>query len=664
MEENLAVQESGLFFGIKKKYLILIAAFLLILISVFAGSLIVKSIKEEKTSVPGISSPKTWEIIVSFDTGSQKLTLNKISVLDREIVADYTGAKLSPYELMAVNDKGDIVYKTKVNITEQLFYDILDVDSDIPSPPKKLDTILYIPYQKTAVKIRITKNSETILEIMLPTKTSFKIIPGVFAASSTCRKLTTVFLSDGYTDFNQYRSDVRRLIDAFESMPPYSSKPGIFDFKIIENRESLGCLNGIFRCITNPKIQQISRASYPNASKFIVVVNNPNAAAVDGNALGVANSPGGDTAIFTNRTDLDSLVPNLFTKVAVHEFLGHIVGILYDRYIYPSTSPLSSLTYAPFGITNCTTLDSVPVFWNVTQIYQGCTSRNLYAPSPLTCADGPANGTPESVMSAAKCAGYNFDRVEQTWIRDYVLTDYDDQCGGSPPVISDIPTPSATETPTPTPSPSPTITPTPTGAGTSPTGDLACTVVHEVETSSTCDYDEVNKYTDWCRTGEWHCDSTKEVDDKGLLKKYTVNSWCEPNTRCSTKPEDGGPKVCVECDAGENLINYIASEEEASIGNEAGVYCRRFKGNCESDCSKCKTEDLLTHWVENNYAYNCHSCSSPGPGPDGDPTGTPTDVTPTEIPSPTPVLYSCVFDPNCKSGGSTMSICQLICSEK
>ncbi|MCL5438558.1 MAG: hypothetical protein M1268_01040, partial [Patescibacteria group bacterium] len=524
--QNSSLNGRASFLKTKKTYLFLLISFILILIGIVVVNLIIISVKKQsKSSQSVISHPKTWEITMSYDTKNQKLSLEKLSVLDKEIRADYMGAKFSPYELLVSNNKDETIYKTKVNITEQLYYDILDVNGKLPETPRILDTTVYIPYQSDAVKIRITKNNETILEIVLPKSSSFKIIPNVYAASSYCRQLITVFISENYTDFNKYHSDVERLRSAFISTPPYSSKPGIFDFKIIDNNESLGCLNGIFKCITNPRIQQIGRASYPNASKFIVVVNNPNAASVDGDALGVTNSPGGDTAVFTNRTDLDSLVPNIFTKVAIHEFLGHAVGVLYDRYIYPLKNPDGSMN--PNGNlrniipkSNCTIANAAPSFWNASQTYPGCTSQYLDAPSPRNCVDSrngksiPESGTTESIMSAAICGATGFDTVEQTWIKDSILPYYS-ECA------IDTPTQTPTQTPTPvlTATPTPIITLTPTPTGTEYT-KIECVVKNDEITNQSCSYDQVKDQTDWCRSGKWHCESYDFP--------YQFQNWCKP----------------------------------------------------------------------------------------------------------------------------------------
>ena len=395
--------------------------------------------KVEK-SVP---TGKTWEILLVYSRRENKLSVKKIALLNKTITQDNRSAKFSPYELKIINSKNSVLFSTKIQITEELIYNIIAnpdsaSSSVIPSQPKELNTLVYIPDYGEDVAVKIFHDGKLFFEIPLPKKNALRLTPKIFAAqpSGTC-VVTAVFISDMYTDFSRFHADVDRIKAALVSTPPYDES--MFDFKVIDNTESLGCENGILTCVNNPRIQQIGYAEYPNASKFIVLANQPIQNPYDGAVLGATTGIGGRTGAFSNASD--GVHADLVPRVAVHEFLGHAVGLLYDRYVLvgnASGSPRS----------NCSSNPSGNAFWaqaGVDNAYPGCFAPNLYAPGPLSCTtsspDLVSGGTPTSIMSAAGCGGSTFDAVETYWIEQNVLPDYQ-TCSGvtptpTPTIITD-----------------------------------------------------------------------------------------------------------------------------------------------------------------------------------------------------------------------------------
>lgn len=403
--------------------------------------------KRTKPAVPPVPTPKTWEVILNYNPSNQNLSVKKLSILNKEINQDFRSAQFSPYELI-VSDKTDrALFRTKINITEQLIYNLIYNPSSSESAeltqPQDLETMLYIPYQPTAAKILINKDYSPLLQINVTPQTSFNLVPEVFAQTppESCGGLQVVFISEGYNNPVEFHQDVEQIKNIFNSTEPFAStRPSIFDFQELYNTTSFGCVNGIAPnpqtrsatgCIQNPQIQQLGRSRYPRASKFIVLVNNPNAASVDRGILGVTNDIGGDLSVFTNRQEMGRKFP-----VAAHEFLGHAVGQLYDRYVL--NIPDYGKKAIDKGIrSNCTDNRTGESFWRTAGsqgVYPGCSNQSYYSPGPLSCPGRPGDqfmlngGISTSMMSAYGCGGDSFDSVETAWIRQRVIPLYQNAC--------------------------------------------------------------------------------------------------------------------------------------------------------------------------------------------------------------------------------------------
>ncbi|OGE37323.1 hypothetical protein A3F00_05590 [Candidatus Daviesbacteria bacterium RIFCSPHIGHO2_12_FULL_37_11] len=424
----------------KKSIIIILGLSILILLI----PLILLSYSKKQAPEPEPPQAKTWEIILNYDNKINALAFKKLSILNQEITADFRSATYSPYELV-VSDKEDrALFRTKVNITEQILYNILNEPvssaSALNSLPASLETTLYIPFKSTATKIVINKDYSPILQINIPPEVAFNFIPEVLAQTSpqNCGGMQVVFISDGYTDFNKFHNDINEITAAFSSTQPYAGK-NIFDYKIIDNSQPLGCTTSMAYCMTNSSnlIKQIGFQRFPSASKFIVLVQNVGQQR-DGN-LGITNSVGGDIAIFARRTDIPA---EEFTKTAIHEFLGHAVGLLYDRYV--SADPSYGRLVGNIR-SNCTDNRAGESFWSNSGsqgVFQGCGNQSYFGSSPLSCPSRnpflSSAGNPTTIMSAAGCSVIGFDGVEQAWINQRVIPLYQTSC--AQPANTPIPT--------------------------------------------------------------------------------------------------------------------------------------------------------------------------------------------------------------------------------
>ncbi len=414
--------------------------------------------KSTQSADPNQPTSKTWELTVSYDPNIKQLTATDLQLLDQTIRPDPRTAEDSSYALYVLNKDNQILYKQKVLITENLIFDTTSDSGVIVNQPPLLNSIIFVPHFITATNIKITKLNELVLDYQIPPQKTAEmnlnnmqkiLIPEVQAqfnpppstgptTGPTPQKLQVVFISDGFTNMNTYHQAVDQIKNAFNSTQPYASaNPPIFEFHTVDNQQTLGCTQGIVNCANNPsRIYLAAMNAYPNLSKIIVIVNNPSAASVDGPLYGLTNDVGGNLAIFTNRNDVAS---GEFTKTAVHEFLGHAVGELYDRYVF--NDPQYQLIKAGLK-SNCTDNPQGEAFWRqagVTGAYRGCGNNNNYAPAPPDCTGQPNPQSPlinggnrQSIMSASGCGGNVFDAVEQYWIRTHIIPRYQVAITASP----------------------------------------------------------------------------------------------------------------------------------------------------------------------------------------------------------------------------------------
>lgn len=400
-------------------------------------------------------SGSTWEIFLSYDTQTKKIKFSKLTLLKEKIEAD-TRSIESDYSIV-LKKNSESLYSSSIFISTGLVFTIMAGDSyntefqnsavfsdslSLPEP-QEIESIVYVPAVTGATEIIIKHEDEVELTIPLPNIQGEVSLSQI--AQSACGSLQAVFISDGYTDFGKFRQDVERLKQVFVSTDPYSSKQGMFDFKVLENSTALGCTQSI-GCVSNSAIQQIGRLAYPQASKFIVIADTSYVNPPPGTGLGVINGIGGSVMVFPRSATLQGR--EMVDQIAVHEFLGHGVGFLYDRYVLSGSASVKR---------NCSNSPSGESFWQaagVTQTYQGCYAESAYAPAPNDCSSGSnsslvSGGSRGSVMSAGGCGASVFDATETYYIKNYILPKYN-SCTNttSTPVLTSAPV--VTNTPSPT----------------------------------------------------------------------------------------------------------------------------------------------------------------------------------------------------------------------
>ncbi len=394
--------------------------------------------------------PKTFKVELEYDTFAKKLNLKDVAVLSEEVVIDNRLALFSPYEIAFYDTGSNQIYRSRATISESVIIEREPGDPGIV--PAKISSTLYIPYSYSANRLIVYRAGREVINISIPDQsTSAEAENARIAQAPSCGGMKVVFISDGYGgNYTKFVNDVELARNAILNTPPYESLTASFEFHNFENDQDLGCASsGILSCVTSSAGVDgaIARAAtqIPGAGSFIIMSNGGGTSAAYFNRYSVINS--------SNAANIPFL--------ARHEFLGHALGNLYDRYI------TNSILEGDIK-SNCTDNPGGESWWGGaggTGAYSGCTSNSFYAPFANTCSAG---GNPGTVM--ALCGGQSFDSVESAWLTNYKIPSIRSCAGGPPPS-----TPSTPNNPS---SPGGTNPPTPTQA--------VCNGANEISCGGTC----------------------------------------------------------------------------------------------------------------------------------------------------------------------------------
>ncbi len=607
----------------KKNYLIAVLAILIILI--LSGIYLINSIKTKEVT------EKTWQLELTYNQTSQKLILDKLNLINGQYIPDQRNSLYSPYKLEVLDSKGKVIYSAKINITEQILYDFFPNATAGSSLTENAKSVIFVPFQNTASKMIILRNNKNVLEVNLPGLTSYNFVQSADAASKSisCGPVTTVFINDNYTNIDRFKTDVSYLENLYNTTPPYNVNPSIFDFKEVDSSQNFGCAtSGIKACIEN-KLTAIKSSGlryYPSAQKFIVLVDNPNALSVDGGLAGLVNGVGGDVIIYTNFVYPGPTGGKPFAA-ASHELEGHAIGYLWDRYV----SSDSNYSVIPSGYpqSNCSVNSSGEGFWPLagsTGIYKGCANTNQYAPFPLTCQSFTksliSGGTNDTIMSAIGCAPNEFDSVEKSWITNNILPFYKPCSGGPQSTITPTPTPAVSPTPTPTPTPTP------------------APIIHSVTGTAFIDSNN-NGQKD---PGE-SAFPNLSVNLSGLYSGTSVTDF-------------SGNYTFGNLPVGNYSISAKSTYYNLSFGSKSFTITQNTIGytiNFPIPPSALNTPTPTPAPLEN-------PTPTPAPSSQPFPTITANQATPTPVPVNPSATYTCVFDPSCVTGQSSIQICPLKCT--
>ena len=318
---------------------------------------------------PLIFADELLEMIVEYNKGD----INILSYQHINGEADLNSE--GEYILSALNVDAREIFSIKFDIP--LYIDIPPDPLTGESHQLKMDrnsTVVRIPYDSRITSLRINFkifNLKFIPFANPPPAPTTEVILGNCSGSG-CFDL--LFLSDGYTNMDQFKIDAQTIANFFGTVEPYKSNLDRIRITRVDNTASLGCYNncgGIQRlicCDSSKVFQAVSGLSYDE----ILVITNINEYGGSGyiDVSGCADN--GTYGVTFRDTD------NYAKEVAVHE-TGHSFGGLWDEYEYgvDGSGDGPNCVHDP----SCTKWNGVAG----TGCFAGCSYNGMYRPTENSC---------------------------------------------------------------------------------------------------------------------------------------------------------------------------------------------------------------------------------------------------------------------------------------
>jgi hypothetical protein len=319
--------------------------------------------------INAVYASEVLELIIDYE--NQEFTIRSYNVLNGEVDVPVRGE----YKLTLFNSKGNEIYSTNFDIP--LYIDV---------PPDPITGESYqIRLSKGAKVLRVPFFQDIKAMQIGPQYFDFRFIP--FASpvpapnteviygnclGSSCFDL--LFVSDGYSDMNQFKTDAAVIANFFGTIEPYRSNPDRIRIIRVDNTTPLGCYNncsGIQRlicCDSSKVFSAVSGLDYDE----ILVITNMNEYGGSGYIDGTSCADRSTYAVTFRDTSYYA------KEVAVHE-TGHSFGGLWDEYEYGSNGSGDG--------PNCVH-DSTCAKWkgvSGTGCYAGCSYNGMYRPTENSC---------------------------------------------------------------------------------------------------------------------------------------------------------------------------------------------------------------------------------------------------------------------------------------
>lgn len=679
------------FWQVRKGPLIFLLLLLLFLPLIYSG--VIKNYDEKKNPVSASQLVKTWDVQLIWNKSSQTLQLDTIAIRDGVAVASpFTD---SPYVAQVLDANGKALFQTHFDIGGDFVNDIGAYSDNeirsipVPPPIENVDILFGLPYIAEAKEIVIFKDTTVLLQIT-PPKLQTSILPYAYAeVSATCRQPAIVFVGIGYSDENAFGRDADFVKDTVFSAPPIAAHREKFNTTrrmYLAPSDTLGCIqdnqlqtNCIRLGAKRDAIMKRLFDKYPDLphnsamTKFALLVNTP-VQSRDGYYESGLSEIGGYLSVMSMQ-----LEPAKKTINVLHEIGGHQIGKLHDRYVTDGADSqqegrLDAITTYP---SNCSINPEGEEDWKKARevsgeeknAYLGCgaLSNVAYAPARRTC-ENPLWGNKDTVMSLMNCAVSRFDKVEQWWLENKVLSRYT-ACGAGSPAPTNTPVPSGSPAPTRPGSAGPSAAPVPTTASAGPTspptgggsGHLVCYPSGGVDKRYDADTliieNKVGRdVTIWIQQN--YCDTggraRRDGDPPCATYLGRKTDTIKANEKKSYKM--GTLLSCKNNSLNINTVNtsdggcYRNDNNQLWSGGQA--FADKFVPKGSGACSAVPTDG-------ERVVRETVTASSLG-SVDG---STPPSAATTTTPTPSPKII-CKEDPACTADQRSLHACQLICTQQ
>lgn len=353
------------------------------------------------------SQASSYKIEVQYDKSNQKISIVKVEAISERISTDTRFSGDSPYQILITDSSNQQLFKAKETIIQGIYYDPGPNTkfSESSARPKKYSTIIYSPYFPDAKKISILKNGKSIATNIVPDKQR-NLAQNVTFRTAEAGKVTIAIIGEGFSG-QDFQSEAQSFISSIANVDPYGNTATLFNFVPYSNASPSGCTASIINCIQTVSMQSaMQQAMGATGAKGVVVLVNGG-----GVSATITGLPGPSVINVNPASNLGWL--------GTHEFLGHMIAKLNDRYYDQAIGGAGGIGLTP---SNCSRSAGGESWWpqaGSTGVYPGCETPDTYAPFPNTCGAGKGNA--DSIMSGNCNHSGQFDSVEKYWITHNIL---------------------------------------------------------------------------------------------------------------------------------------------------------------------------------------------------------------------------------------------------
>jgi hypothetical protein len=388
---------------------VLFLIFFIVIAGLITSAFIVKKQNLNKSS----KKASLFKIIVTYNLQKGTAFINSVSTVPEGNKTQDPFAIESPYKIKIADKNNLSIFEENVLIKQNIYIEDgpKAKPGNVVKKPNTLTTTLFIPYKPEGIIVELSKNNRPVASFVIPdSDRRLSLVPTPPVAKTAGGNMTIAVIGDGLSaaSFNTYYNN---FLSYIKNTAPYGDITSYVNFVPYNNPNPSSCNSTIVNCLEyggfSPVENQAQSATGTN--RFVILYN------------GTAGDP---SATYTDTVPSVININNDVQWAAIHEFLGHMVGNLNDRY---PNSDYNGSNGANLSPSNCSTSAQGLSWWSTAGAqpgtngyYLGCeTTSDTYSPFPNQSSCSKHHGIGNSSTIMADCGGVeSFDSVERYYIQN------------------------------------------------------------------------------------------------------------------------------------------------------------------------------------------------------------------------------------------------------
>ncbi len=379
-------------------------------------------IGQNQTQEISTKTAAIYKVNVEFDRQEQRAEISSVETLRDKIVGLSTTDHISPYSVLILDENNNELMRKNITVSETIIAHPQHVDTiseetieETLPLPEIIGTSLYLPYYPNGAKIEILKDNQIETEITIPTdETNLSLTPSTNIADVSAGKYKVVIVGEGFSDDASFQAKVNAFKSSISNVAPYGNVADHIEFVTYQHNVGLGCSQNIVNCLWN--------RTFETGAQQAMAATGANG------VVGLING-GGTSGAYTGTGPVMINANHDIPWLARHEFLGHMIGALNDRYLNAALGGGAGVAFKP---SNCSSNPNGESWWaqaGSTGAVAGCEAATLYSPFPNDPAC-PNGGNKNTIMANCPGATIEFDSVEKHWISNYILPNLSNAVNG------------------------------------------------------------------------------------------------------------------------------------------------------------------------------------------------------------------------------------------